>query len=128
MAPSSHTGGGVDINMLFDEFHLGAMKLKYSTTCKDGICETTFTVDDDGFVDPNFLSEMIGTGIESLGGNAGILEPDGKGTNLESGGDTYDYDPVIWIIVYKNPGYKLDVNGKPQIIKNENKKVNEKTN
>ncbi len=119
--PASHSGGGVDITMVFDEFHLGAMKLKYSTTCDDKTCKSTFTVDDDGFVDPNFLAEGVGTALKFAGVDAGTLEPDGKGSNLEAGGDTYNYDPVIWTIEYKNPGYPIDKNGKPLPIKKEKK-------
>jgi hypothetical protein len=117
-SPAKHGGSGVDVDFQDDMFHLGRMKLKYNTKCTSAECTTIFNVDDKGFVDPNFVGEKV------LGDWFDIdsYKSDNKGDNLEVGGTPYDYDPVIWSIKYKNPGYDIDKEGNPQPIKKDETK------
>lgn len=97
-------GSGLSIDMTWrgvDYFHLGRMTLSYRTTCRGNTCTTTYTVDDDGFVDPNYLSSYIFGGDDSLG------------PNNELGGTPFDYRPVTWSETFTNPGYPVDANGRP---------------
>ena len=87
------------------------MVLEYNTTCNQAECTTNYTVDDKGFVDPNYLIAWA---------NA-----DNEGPNAELFGTTYDYEKVTWTEKYDNPGYKFDKSGKPLSIK-QNKQKNEK--
>ena len=106
--------GSLKVNMELEDtntFHLGRMELTYSTTCNSSKCRTTYTVDDKGFVDPNYLIAWA---------NA-----DNEGPNAELFGTTYDYEKVTWTEKYDNPGYKFDKSGKPLSIK-QNKQKNEK--
>jgi RHS repeat-associated protein len=124
-SPAKPIQGKLPVNMTFESartFHLGEMTLDYKTKCNTEQCTTTFTVDDNGFVDPNFPGEYTNKGLNKVGLNIESLNPDNHGSNLEAGGTTYDYKPVKWSETYKNPGYKTDNQGNPQPIKKETKK------
>ena len=82
----SPASGKVGVDMTWEDiditFHLGNMVLTYKTTCDEKSCTTTYTVDDNGFVDPNSIGYML-------------KEDDNTGPNNELGGNPYDYDAVI---------------------------------
>ena len=107
LTSSPANGHNLSVNMTSETsetFHLGRMVLEYNTTCNQAECTTNYTVDDKGFVDPNsILSELLSN-------------DDNYGPNNELGGTPYDYQPVKWSETYKNPGYKIDKNGKPMPI------------
>ena len=116
--------GKLSVDMELEElrtFHLGKMTLDYKTNCNSKECTTTFTVDGQGFTDPNYLLEYSNKALKEV--NLGIddWEPDGKGNNLEMGGYPYDYKKISWKETYKNPGYKFDSKGNPKKIEPENK-------
>jgi RHS repeat-associated protein len=93
--------GSFDVNMTYKTFHIGDTNVNYTTTCSGATCTTNFTeFVDDGFWDPDFLSEI--SGITNP-----IKRPDGKGPNLELGGTPYDYVSSTNIIIYPNPNIKL---------------------
>lgn len=100
--PSEPTGV-LKVDMTFDgQFFIGRIGLTYSTFCQGEDCETTYTLDDDGFVDANYLSPA---------------KNDGAGPNRElKNGKTYDFAPVTWKRKFKNPGYDIDDNGRPKPI------------
>ncbi|MGK0379247.1 MAG: RHS repeat-associated protein, partial [Patiriisocius sp.] len=97
---------GLKMDMTFDgQFFVGQITLMYETYCKDGNCTTTYTIDDDGFVDPNEISAMLGN-------------DDGSGPGAElPNGKVYDFAPIIIEETYKNPGYEVDENGVPSVNK-----------
>lgn len=104
---SPATGSGpIPVDMTTDgAFFVGLIGLKYQTNCSNGDCTTTFTLNDEGFVDPNYIS---------------LSPDDNDGPNNEvSGGTTYDFEPYTWKETYKNPGYPLDEDGTPSAITNE---------
>ena len=91
-----------------DSFHLGSMSLSWETIDnEDGTLTTHFTVDDKGFVDPNYVGEFIGNGLEKAGINIESLQPDNGGPNLElKGGQPYDYNEVKWSETYSKKEQK----------------------
>jgi hypothetical protein len=105
VGPASGSGLGVD--MTYEDtsvtFHLGSMVMSYKTTCDANNCTTTYTVDDDGFVDPNSIGYVLN-------------DDDSAGPNNELGGTPYDYEPVTWSETFPNPGYPVK-DGKPLPIK-----------
>ena len=92
--------GSLGVDMTLDgQFFVGRIKLTYNTTCEGGDCTTIYTLDDDGFVDANYLSTE---------------KDDGSGPNAElKGGQTYDFAPVTWSRTFKNPGYEVDEDSRP---------------
>lgn len=105
--------GNIRVDVTLDgAFFVGRINLTYQTNCSNGDCTTIFTLDDNGFVDPNRFSPF---------------KDDNEGPNREfPGGTTYDFEPVTWEETYKNPGYPVDKNGTPSKI--ENKKKTDKKN
>ncbi|MFT6843718.1 MAG: hypothetical protein ACJASR_002502 [Psychroserpens sp.] len=75
--------------------------LTYSTICDENNCTTTYTVDDEGFVDPNILTANV-LGLD-----------DNEGPDNELLGIPYDYNSFNWSETYDNPGYGVDENGTP---------------
>jgi len=98
--------GALGVNVAFDgAFFVGRIGLTYETTCADGNCTTRFTLDDEGFVDPNYLSPF---------------PSDNEGPNAElPGGTTFDFQPYTFEETYPNPGYPVDENGRPSAIPQE---------
>ncbi|WP_278011728.1 hypothetical protein [Flavobacterium gyeonganense] len=99
---ANNLNGSFDVDMTYKVFHVGRTNVNYSTNCAGGNCTTTFTeFVNDGFYDPDFISENIlgRMGISSS-------KPDGLGPNLERlGGKPYMYIPSTFKITYPNPGY-----------------------
>jgi RHS repeat-associated protein len=108
--PSKGSGLVVDMEEYGETFHLGKMELSYNSKLSDDGKKiiTNFTVDDKGFVDPNSINIFS--------------KDDNAGPNNELGGVAFDYKPVKWTEVNKNPGYKEDKTGKILPLKNEDKK------
>lgn len=92
-----------DVDLTFSVFHVGNTNVRYSTTCKDGNCETKFIeFVNDGFFDVDFIDEKIMGNFFDVDAQ----KPDGLGPNLERlNGMPYMYIPSEFIIKYKNPGY-----------------------
>ena len=97
-------GGVLTVDVTWEgAFFVGRIGLSYQTTCNDNSCTTTFTLDDNGFVDPNFL--VAWWNADNEGSNAEIMD-----------GIPYDFEPFIWEETYDNPGYPVDENGVPSPI------------
>ena len=97
LTPSPSEGSGLPINMTIESarsYHVGRTNMKYNTNCDTTNCTTTYTLYGDGFYDI-FWGE------------------DKKGPNGELGGTPYNYNPTSWSETYKNPGYKIDNDGRP---------------
>jgi hypothetical protein len=96
--------GNLPVNMTNEDwvitFHLGRMTMTYKTVCNGDSCTTTYTIDDDGFVDPNIIGSKIGG-------------DDSAGPNNELMGTPYDYEIIEWRETYPNPGYKIEADGVP---------------
>ena len=106
---------GINLEGLHRGFHLGRMTMDYWTLCIGDDCKTVITIDDRGFVDPNYIFSRL-SDIYPFN-KIPYLQDDGPGPNNELGGYPYDYDSVKWRIIYKNPGYEIDENNRPLPIK-----------
>ncbi|CAA6826914.1 MAG: Unknown protein [uncultured Sulfurovum sp.] len=103
LTSSPASGSGLAVDMTYEStrtFHLGRMTMSYETVCNGGNCTTTYTVDDNGFVDPNVVGSFLG-------------EDDNDGPNNELMGMPYDYEEVTWSENFTNPGYNVGADGKP---------------
>ncbi len=91
--------GTFDVDMTSRVFHIGNTNVDYETTINGTTATTVFRLFvRDGFWDPNFI-------LEALSGLNNNWRPDGMGPNLETeGGQPYEYEPVILIMRFTNPG------------------------
>jgi hypothetical protein len=86
-------------------FHVGRTNVDYEIKpFASSMLSVTFMLfTRDGFWDIDFIDEKAGRPI--LGKSS---TPDGPGPNLERfGGTPYYYNPVKFVILFPNPGYKL---------------------
>ncbi len=124
---NTDTEGNFGINMenKKDAFFIGNTNVFYNITPSEDNknCTVTYTFYvDDGFYDPNYIKENIGSQMvfkinfslytinEKLGIDIGYINmgkyiPDGMGPNLELGGNPYHFIPTEMKIQFNNPGY-----------------------
>ena len=105
---------GINLEGLHRGFHLGRMTMDYWTLCIGDDCKTVITIDDRGFVDPNYVFSRL-SDIYPFN-KIPYIQDDGPGPNNELGGYSYDYEPIIWPVYFKNPGYEIDEKGRPKNI------------
>lgn len=91
--------GDFAVNLTWKDFFVGRTNVNYSIQVNGNSATVTFTLFvNDGFWDPNFVSEHAGSGKDD--------QPDGMGPNLEfPGGHPYPFIPVIATEKFTNPGY-----------------------